>query len=101
MVGVAPSLPGLANSVNTTVDPGVGGHPYQFGWLLGFSAASVVYLGLTWAWKPRETFIERAIRPDEVYAERGVIDGRDEERVLGVEGSEGSEEYAKEKEVGA
>ena len=101
VVGVAPSLPGLANSVNTTVEPGVGGHPYQFGWLLGFSAASVVYLGLTWVWRPKETFIERAVRPDELYAERGVIDGRDEEGILGIEGEEGSVEVAKEKGVEA
>ena len=97
-VGVAPSLPGLANSVNAAVDPGVGGHPYQFGWLLGFSAASLVYGGLTWVWRPEETFVMRAVRPDEVYAGRGVfgVEGRDEEGALAEGERGGSEEEGKE-----
>ena len=87
VVGVAPSLPGLASSVNTAVDPGVGEHPYQFGWLLGFVATTCVYVPLSLVWPARETFVKRAVRPDEIYAAREgeVMDGvgiGDEERSM-------------------
>ena len=71
LVGVVPSLPGLINSVNSSIDVGVGVHPYQFGWLLGFFATTIVYLGLEYGFPPRETFIEKAIRPDDVYDAQG------------------------------
>lgn len=67
LVGVAPNLPGLINAVNPNIDVGVGIHPYQFGWLLGFFATAGVYLGLSWAFPARETGIERAVLPDDVY----------------------------------
>ncbi|KAI9933799.1 hypothetical protein MW887_004871 [Aspergillus wentii] len=51
LVGVAPNLPGLINSVNTHIDVGVGIHPYQFGWLLG------------------EALVERAVMAEDVYDE--------------------------------
>jgi len=71
LVGVAPSLPGFINSINTSIDVGVGNRPYQFGWLLGFAATSLVYLGLETVFPPQETFIERAVLPDEVYEQQG------------------------------
>ena len=70
VVGVAPSLPGLINSVNVDVDPGVGVHPYQFGWLLGFVATTIVYVPLSLIWPPKETFVDRAVLPDDVYEGR-------------------------------
>lgn len=76
LVGVAPSLPGFINSINPHIDVGVGVHPYQFGWLLGFVATSLVYVGLSFIWPPHETFVERAVLPDEVYdAMVGTQDG--------------------------
>ncbi|KZV91125.1 uracil transporter FurD [Exidia glandulosa HHB12029] len=67
LVGVAPSLPGFINSINPSIDVGVGVHPYQFGWILGFVATSIVYLALEYIWVPVESMIERAVLPDEVY----------------------------------
>jgi nucleobase:cation symporter-1, NCS1 family len=67
IVGVAPNLPGFINSINTKINVGVGVHPYQFGWLLGFTGTAIVYCVLTLVWKPRKTFVERAVLPDEVY----------------------------------
>jgi cytosine/uracil/thiamine/allantoin permease len=76
LVGVAPNLPGLINSVNTDIDVGVGIHPYQFGWMLGFVATTIVYLGLSYAFPDKETFIERFIGPDEIY-DGQIVEGMD------------------------
>ena len=67
VVGVAPNLPGFINNVNPAIDPGIGKRPFTFAWLLGFVATTVVYMTLSWIWKPHETFIDRAVLPDEVY----------------------------------
>ncbi|KAI9827335.1 MAG: hypothetical protein M1819_006977 [Sarea resinae] len=68
VVGVAPNLPGFINSVNHHIHVGVGVHPYQFGWLLGFSGTAIVYLALSYGFPPTETMIDRAVLPDEIYA---------------------------------
>jgi NCS1 family nucleobase:cation symporter-1 len=75
--GVTPSIPGLSNSVNSSIHVGVGVHPYQFGWLLGFFGTSFVYIVLSYAFPAKETLIERAILPDEVYGirEDTVVEG--------------------------
>ena len=70
VVGVTPSLPGLINSVNSKIDPGVGIRPYQFGWLLGFVSTALVYTILMFVFKPTETFIEKAVLPDQIYDAR-------------------------------
>ncbi|KAJ5608707.1 hypothetical protein N7528_009274 [Penicillium herquei] len=78
LVGVVPSLPGLINAVNPSINVGVGVHPYQFGWLLGFFSTSGVYIGLSLWFPAKETQIERAILPDEVYEENSgaaVVEG--------------------------
>lgn len=76
LVGVAPNLPGLIHSVNSHIPVGVGIHPYQFGWLLGFVGSSVVYIGLSYLFPAKETLIERAILPDEIYdARETVVEG--------------------------
>lgn len=53
-------------------------HPYQIGWLVGFSGAALVYTGLSILIPARETFIDKAVLPDEIYAQQvGYIDPRD------------------------
>lgn len=69
LVGVAPSLPGFINSINSHIKAGVGVHPYQFGWLLGFSATALVYTLLSLVWRAEATHVARAVVPDEVYEE--------------------------------
>ncbi|KAE8145819.1 permease for cytosine/purines, uracil, thiamine, allantoin-domain-containing protein [Aspergillus avenaceus] len=66
LVGVGPNLPGLVHSVNAGVRVGVGLHPYQFGWLLGFVGTSVVYVVLSGG---------GAVMAEEVYGEGSVKDG--------------------------
>ncbi|KAL0258615.1 hypothetical protein SLS55_006112 [Diplodia seriata] len=88
LVGVAPNLPGFINSINTSIEVGVGARPYQFGWLLGFVGTSVTYLALEYAFVPRETMIERAVLPDEVYEAMGVYDGSEIEGVPVGDGEE-------------
>lgn len=78
LAGVAPNLPGFINSINTGIEVGVGVHPYQFGWLLGFVGTSVVYLVLSFVFVPKETMIERAVLPDEMYEEMGLYGGSEE-----------------------
>lgn len=87
VVGVAPSLPGFINSINSNIRVGVGVHPYQFGWLLGFSSTAVVYVVLSMVFRAKETFIDRAVLPDEIYDANGytaeIVDGvlvEDEEK---------------------
>jgi NCS1 nucleoside transporter family len=87
LIGVAPNLPGFISGVNPKIHVGVGVHPYQFGWLLGFVGTSIVYLGLSTLFPPRESMIERAVLPDEVYDESGYqVEG------VSLEGSGGFEE---------
>ncbi|KAH3912550.1 hypothetical protein HBI56_153810 [Parastagonospora nodorum] len=75
VVGVVPNLPGFINSINPGIDVGVGSRPYTFGWLLGFVATSLVYVVLEmWVAPPTETFIEKAVLPDEIYDGAGVVD---------------------------
>jgi NCS1 family nucleobase:cation symporter-1 len=88
IVGVAPSLPGFINSINSHIHVGVGQHPYQFGWILGFVATALVYCVLEYAFPPKETFIDRAVLPDEIYDQ--VVDGVD--LPYGEKGSEGEGE---------
>jgi cytosine/uracil/thiamine/allantoin permease len=75
VIGVAPNLPGFINSINTSIYVGVGVHPYQFGWLLGFVATTIVYLALEYGFPPRETFIEKAVLPDDIYDNSVHIEG--------------------------
>ena len=74
LAGVAPNLPGFINSIDSSVVVGVGDRPYQFGWLLGFVGTSLVYVVLEVVAPPRETFVEKAVLPDEVYDASGVVD---------------------------
>lgn len=83
VVGAAPSIPGLVESVNSHIHVGLGIHPYQIGWMLGFVGTSIVYVGLTYAFPARETLIERAVLPDEIYDARAEV-------VEGVEAASGA-----------
>lgn len=67
LCGVAPSLPGLINSVNSNINPGVGVYPYDIGWLIGFVGTSVVYLALSHFFPAKHSLLDRAVLPDEVY----------------------------------
>ncbi|KAF2754844.1 NCS1 allantoate transporter [Pseudovirgaria hyperparasitica] len=83
LIGIAPNMPGFINSINSDIEVGVGVHPYQFGWLLGFVATSLVYVGLETVFPPRDTFIEKAVLPDELYERSGYgadAEGSEEER---------------------
>lgn len=46
----------------------MGVRPYQFGWLLGFVAASLVYVGLSWVVPVRESLVERAVLAEDVWS---------------------------------
>lgn len=74
-VGVIPNMPGFIHSINPAIEVGVGDRPYTFGWLLGFFATSLVYVVLSsWVAPPRESFIDKAVLPDDIYDAHGVVD---------------------------
>jgi NCS1 family nucleobase:cation symporter-1 len=76
IIGVALSMVGFINSVNHNIDVGVGVHPFQFGWLLGFVSTGVICVLLSRLFPQRETFIDKALLPDEVYDARDdLVDG--------------------------
>ncbi|KAF2744912.1 uracil permease [Sporormia fimetaria CBS 119925] len=85
LIGVAPNLPGFINSINPSIEVGVGGRPYQFGWLLGFVSTSLVHVGLSAIFKPQETFVEKSVGPDDVYDATGYVDGESERSGSGEE----------------
>lgn len=88
LVGIAPNMPGFINSINPDIEVGVGSRPYHFGWFLGFFATSMIYIILSmFVMPPRETFIEKAVLPDEIYEQHGVFD-----EGLSMEGSGNLEE---------
>lgn len=97
LVGVAPNMPGFINGINANIDVGVGVHPYQFGWLLGFVGTSLVYVGLETVFPPHETMIEKAVLPDDIYDASGIVDegqsvggsGSGEEGVMVRDGEKG------------
>lgn len=78
-VGVAPSLPGFVNGIDNGVDVGAGVHPYQVGWLIGFCGTAVVYTGLSLLLPARATFIDKAVRADDMFA----LEGGEEEEKMG------------------
>lgn len=90
LVGVAPNMPGFINAINPNVSVGVGIHPYQFGWMLAFTATTITYLALEYIFPPKETFIDKAVLPDDIYTQHGYgsgeIEGVDvDELDMGVE----------------
>lgn len=74
IVGVAPNMPGFIQSINPNIDAGVGARPYSFGWLLGFTATTLVYIVLSKLAPPTETFVDKAVLPDEIYDAHGAVD---------------------------
>lgn len=75
VAGVVPNLPGFIQSINPAIDVGVGDRPYTFGWLLGFTTTAFIYTVLSlWVAPARETFIDKAVLPDEIYDQYGVVD---------------------------
>lgn len=93
LVGVGPCLPGLIHSVNEGIAVGVGVHPYQFGWLLGFVGTSFVYVLLSCVFPVKEALVERAVLADEVYEETSL-------RVEGVGFDLGEEDKGGDADVG-
>ncbi|KAL2815630.1 permease for cytosine/purines, uracil, thiamine, allantoin-domain-containing protein [Aspergillus cavernicola] len=69
VVGAAPSLPGLMHSVNSHIPIGVGVHPYEFGWLLGFFGSAIVFLGLNYWFPYADAKITTAVLPDATLEE--------------------------------
>ena len=60
-------MPGSISSVNPKIKVGVGSRPYAFAWLLGFAIRSLVHVLASAISPPRESMIDRAVLPDEVY----------------------------------
>ena len=84
------------NSINPNIEVGVGARPYHFGWFLGFTASSIVYVVLSMFVAPdRKTFIDKAVLPDDIYDQDGVVD-----EGVSLEGSGSGEEGVTEEKAG-
>lgn len=70
IVSFTPNLPGLAASVNPSVEIGGAAYIYDMFYLYGFTSAFVVYAGLSWAFPPKDTLIAESIYEDIV-----IVDG--------------------------
>ncbi|EKM58456.1 uncharacterized protein PHACADRAFT_182787 [Phanerochaete carnosa HHB-10118-sp] len=66
VVSVGPTLPGLINSINTKISVGNANHLFDIAWIFGFTVASTVYYAASTLFPAEETFIPRAILPDDV-----------------------------------
>jgi len=89
VVGIAPNMPGFIYNVNPSIDPGAGIRPYSFAWLLGFVATGITYVVVSWLFPARESYIERAVLPDEIYLHQNVLVGTNGE--VGSQDEEASE----------
>lgn len=71
VIGVVPTLPGFAGAITPSIKNGDVDNIYKFGWIFGFVTTGVFYIGLSYIFPARETFIERAVLPDEIYDNQG------------------------------
>lgn len=60
IIGVAPSLPGFINSINTHI----GNAPHTFAWIQRFVITSLAYVLTSRTFPPVETIISQVILPD-------------------------------------
>ncbi|KAJ0420581.1 permease for cytosine/purines, uracil, thiamine, allantoin-domain-containing protein [Aspergillus carlsbadensis] len=89
LVSVVPNIPGMAATVNTKLAGGIGGAQkiYDMFYFWGFSAAVVVYVGLSWVFPEERTLVPVTVSGDEVYAGREVDErGSDLDRSDGEKG---------------
>jgi len=94
LVSVGPNLPGLARSVNTSLDVGTGEYIYSFNYIWGFTVAFVLYAGFSYVWPAKETLLAKTIHGDTqvVHGEEVYNDGLETpvELVKGKAGMEAS-----------
>ncbi|KIJ63144.1 hypothetical protein HYDPIDRAFT_176185 [Hydnomerulius pinastri MD-312] len=69
VVSITPAIPGLASSINTSLDVGGVGNLFTIGWIFTFSTSSVVYLVLSLLFPAKGTFVDKAILPDDMRAQ--------------------------------
>ncbi|KAJ6494831.1 permease for cytosine/purines, uracil, thiamine, allantoin-domain-containing protein [Mycena vitilis] len=58
LFSVTPSLPGLAASINPSINVGNASKLFDLGWLYGFSSAAVIYWALSTLFPATETYLE-------------------------------------------
>ncbi|KAJ7601768.1 permease for cytosine/purines, uracil, thiamine, allantoin-domain-containing protein [Mycena polygramma] len=58
LFSVTPSLPGLAASINPSINVGNASKLFDIAWLYGFSSAAVIYWGLSTLFPATETYLE-------------------------------------------
>ncbi|KAI5117273.1 hypothetical protein M0805_001003 [Coniferiporia weirii] len=65
LVSVTPNMPGLINSINTSIKIGGAVHLFDIAWIFGFTSASFVYYTCSVLFPARETFIDASIIEDQ------------------------------------
>jgi len=69
LVSIIPNLPGMARSVNPSINVGSGGYIYNFNYLWGFTVAFLLYSGLSYVWPAKETLVEATIHGETKYVD--------------------------------
>lgn len=64
LVSLVPNIPGMAKSVNATIEVGGAQYIYDIFYIYGFTSAFVVYITLSHFFPARETLIEATIHED-------------------------------------
>lgn len=82
-VGVGPSMPGFAKSIEPGLEIGGAWRPFTFAWLYGIAASSAAYYAVNWAWPQTNSLVEEAVLPPQ-RGEVEVIDGLSSEDAEGV-----------------
>ncbi|KAJ3529036.1 hypothetical protein NM688_g7911 [Phlebia brevispora] len=65
LVTIPPLMPGLINSINPKISAGGATHLFDIAWLYGFFVASAVYFVASAFFPAKETYIDKAILPDD------------------------------------
>ncbi|KJA13308.1 hypothetical protein HYPSUDRAFT_49920 [Hypholoma sublateritium FD-334 SS-4] len=67
LFSITPTLPGLINNINPKIFVGNASFLFDVAWLYGFFSAGGLYLLLSKAFPPLETFVDKAILADDIY----------------------------------
>ncbi|KIJ07339.1 hypothetical protein PAXINDRAFT_121110 [Paxillus involutus ATCC 200175] len=65
VISIVPALPGLVNSINPKVNVDIIGQLFTIGWIFTFCTSSVVYLILSLAFPAKDSFVDKAVLPDD------------------------------------
>ncbi|KAG1818360.1 cytosine-purine permease [Suillus variegatus] len=79
VICIAPAMPGLVHSINPSINVGGIHNLFAIGWIFGFWSAFVVYSVLSTLFPAQDTYVEKAVLPDDVIPPSASCDSTDED----------------------